>query len=664
MFWSSSKKNRMRVTKSLPAILLLTIACASAQSNSSERRARIDVVQMNVEATVNPNTQSLQARATIQFLPVDNNVQTVTLELNDALKVSQVTDEKDQPLNTSRGAEYTIRINYPQALPKGQLATIKVSYDGRLAGQEESPVFGIRFAAIRNDFAYLLYPSRWFPINDYTADRYLSQFDITVPSGYRVTGGGLETKASGATGDVWTIKYTQPGFGGSLGIVKGEPVRVQSQGANTALFFRESASMAKVYGDETGKILSFYAGLFGVAPTTSLTLIETEKGAPAGYSGPGVIFLSPGTIGTQINSRGLANQIARQWWGQLVSASTRNHLWLTNGMARYAELTYLEQLNGPSVFELEMKDTYTEALTVDQPPLIQAGRLEDYSPEFWALTGAKGAAVYNMLKLVVGDEKFGTILKQFLSEYSNKSPNTENFRRVAETVNGQDIGYFFIEWIESSGAPEFKLEYTVFRTTKGFRVVGKVSQDLDTFRMPAELRIETEGNPETKVVEVAGTASEFAVETFGKPVKLVLDPSNRVLRWSPAVRVAVAIRRGEQFAEINDFGEALKEYQKALDVARSSSLANYRIAEIFFLQNNYQTAANSFREVLNGDLEPRWTEVWSRISLGKIFDVTGQRERAVNEYNLALRTKDNTQGAQEEAAKYLKQPYRRQISNN
>ena len=129
------------------------------------------------------------------------------------------------------------------------------------------------------------------------------------------------------------------------------------------------------------------------------------------------------------------------------------------------------------------------------------------------------------------------------------------------------------------------------------------------------------------------------------------------------MRVAVAIRRGEQFAEISEFGEALKEYQKALESNRNSSLAHYRIAEVFFLQNNYQSAANEFREALNGDLEPKWTEVWAHINLGKIFDITGQRERAVNEYKLAHRTKDNTQGAQEEAQKYLKQPYERQKSS-
>jgi tetratricopeptide (TPR) repeat protein len=127
--------------------------------------------------------------------------------------------------------------------------------------------------------------------------------------------------------------------------------------------------------------------------------------------------------------------------------------------------------------------------------------------------------------------------------------------------------------------------------------------------------------------------------------------------------VQVAIRRGEQFAEVGEFNEALKEYQKALEVNRNSSLAHYRIAEVFFLQNNYQAAANEFREALNGDLDPKWTEVWAHLNLGKIFDITGQRERAVNEYTQAVRTKDNTQGAQEEAAKYLKQPYEKKRSD-
>jgi aminopeptidase N len=348
----------------------------------------------------------------------------------------------------------------------------------------------------------------------------------------------------------------------------------------------------------------------------------------------------------------------------LVSAATRNHLWIENGMARLMELLHVEQASGPGALEAEVRDTFVEALTVNEAPLIQAARYEDYSPEFWAATAGKGAAVLQMLRYVMTDEKFKVLLKTVPEEYAWKSIDTESFRRTAEKVAGGDLGYFFIQWIESNGAPEFKIEYTVFRTQKGFRVMGKIAQDLDTFRMPVDLKIETEGNPEEKRVEVMGTSSEFVVETFGRPKKVEIDAAGRVLRYSPGMRVAVAIRKGEQFAEIGEYGEALKEFQRALEVNRNSSLAHYRVGHVFFLQNNFQSAANEFRESLNGDLDPKWTEVWAHIFLGKIFDVTGQRERAVNEYNQAIRTKDNTQGAQEEAAKLLKEPYKRQRSSN
>ncbi len=138
------------------------------------------------------------------------------------------------------------------------------------------------------------------------------------------------------------------------------------------------------------------------------------------------------------------------------------------------------------------------------------------------------------------------------------------------------------------------MEYTVFRTQKGFRVMGKISQDLDLFRMPVTLRVETEGNPEEKTVEVVGTSSEFVVETFGKPKNVVLDPKGLVLRFSTNARVAVAIRKGEQFVEVGEYGEALKEYQKALDVARNSSLAHFRIGQVHFLEGNWSPAANEF----------------------------------------------------------------------
>lgn len=648
------------------ALILFGLLLVSPWPGSAQERRtnpRLDVEHYVIEAQINPAAQTLAARVDVRFSALDGNTTGANFELNNALNVSRIVDTEGRQIPASRSQQdFTVRLNFPQALTKGQSSTISFTYDGKLTGNEESPVYGIKFAAIGPEITYLMYPARWFPINDYTTDRYTAELKISVPEGYRVlAGAGREDASERAAGGFITYRFafTSPGFPGSIAVVRGEPIRIATQGITSLLYFRTQKDHAQPHGEELSKLMSFFSSLYGLPPSATLQVVETEPGTPNGYAGPGIIFLTPRAISSRPNIRLLANQTARQWWGILVSPATRNHLWISNGMARYSEALYLEQLEGPAALDNEMANTYVEALTVEEPPLIQSARLEDYSPEYWAATAGKGAAVLHMLRYVIGDAKFKELIKTIPNQFANKSITTEDFRKVAEQLTGENLQYFFLQWIESTGAPEFKLEYTVFRTSKGFRVVGKVAQDLDTFRMPVELRIETEGNPEEKRVEVVGTSSEFAVETFGKPKQVILDPRNRVLRFSNPMRVKVAIRRGEQFMEIGEYTEALKEFQKALDVNRNSSLAHYRIAEVFMLQGNYQSAANEFREALAGDLEPKWTEVWSHINLGKIFDITGQRERAINEYQQALRTKDNTQNAQEEAAKYLKTPYER-----
>jgi tetratricopeptide (TPR) repeat protein len=637
---------------------------AAFPAAAQERRTNIHAEHYVIDAEINPSAQTLTAQAQVRFTPAET-ISAAAFELNNALNVSRIVDGANRQIPASRNQQdFTVRLNFPEGLPKGQPVTLNFTYDGKLTGQEESPVYGIKFASIQNDHAFLLYPARWFPIADYSVNRFTADLRITVPEGYRVVASGTEGAPTRANDKVtYTFSMKSPSFPGSVAVVQGEPARVPSQGVTTALYFREARDMATAYGEEFGKVMTYLTSLYGLPPVANLTVVETEAGTPNGYSAPGLVFLSPKAIGKQVNPRLVVNQVARQWWGALVSPATRNHMWLTNGAARYSELMYIEQANGAGALESEVRDTFIEALTLDTVPVSQSSRLEDYSPEYWAATAGKGAAVMHMLRYVVGDDKFRDGVKKFLGGNAWKPVATQDFERVMEEASGQKLDYFFLQWIESSGAPEFKLDYTVFRTAKGFRLMGKISQDLDTFRMPVELRIETEGNPEDKRIDVSGTSSEFILETFGKPKHVIIDPNNHVLRFSNQMRVAVAIRRGEMFAEIGEFTEALKEYQKALDVNRNSSLAHYRVAEVFMLQSNYQSAANAFREALSGDLEPKWTEVWAHINLGKIFDITGQRDRAVNEYTLAMRTKDNAQGALEEASKYLKTPYERPRTN-
>lgn len=647
------------------AVLSCLMAGLCGAQERAARQQKIDVQSYLIQAQVDPHAQTLTATALVRFIPLEDT-SSLTFELNNALNISRVLDEDGRQVPSSRTAQdMSVKLTLPQTLKRGKEAALTFVYDGKLTGDEESPVFGIKFAAIHPDGSYLLYPARWFPVNDYSTDRFSSDMKITVPDGYTVLSSGTGSTPVATAGQaMFEFKYDQSSFPGSFAVVQGQGLIVTSGGIKTYFYLRGAKGVEQEYGEEIAKAISFFTNVYGSPPRLSLTVVETESGAAKGYSAPGMLFMSPGGLNKTIDIKLIANQVSRQWFGTLVSPTTRNHMWLENGLARYSEILYEDHVNGPGAMDTEIHDAYVEALTVDQPPMIQAGRLEDYSPEYWATTGGKGAAVLQMLRNVLGDDLFMKVLREYPSRYAWKSANTDDFHKICEEAYGQSLNWFFQQWVESSGAPEFKLEYTVFRTQKGFRVMGKISQDLDLFRMPVTLRVETEGNPEEKTIEVVGTSSEFVVETFGKPKNVVLDPKGQVLRFSNDARVAVAIRKGEQFVEVADFGSALKEYQKALDVARNSSLAHFRIGQVHFLEGNWSPAANEFREALNGDLVPKWTEVWSHINLGKIFDVSDQRERAVNEYRLAARTKDNSYGALEEAAKYTAQKYEKPRTTN
>src|ERR1035438_5025652 len=111
--------------------------------------------------------------------------------------------------------------------------------------------------------------------------------------------------------------------------------------------------------------MSYFTGMFGLPPYANMAIVETEAGAPNGYAAPGMIFLSPGGIGSQPNQKLLANQVSRQWWEETISPTTRNHLWLTNGLAAYSELLWTEHLNGAGAMESQLKDIMVDSLTVD-----------------------------------------------------------------------------------------------------------------------------------------------------------------------------------------------------------------------------------------------------------------------------------------------------------
>jgi tetratricopeptide (TPR) repeat protein len=679
-----------RALSVLTSSLTLSLVVLLALPSWAAEKARLRVDDYQIEAELDPHLHQITARAKVKFTALQD-LSVAVFELHNDLRVTKVVDEKNQPLSAERVTQdSTVRVPLPAGLSKDASTTLTFEYDGTLENADNSPVPGLKLAYIGDDSSYLFYAGRWFPVSGYGINRFTSTISLTVPAHMLVIGSGKATtrdapaskkpNASVLPTKTFTFVSAKPSFPGSIVAGVFQEYKSDDAGLDLHVFFKPThQSLAPAYTTTAVQEFSYFINLYGLPPSQKLNVVELPGDTLPYLWAPEIAGLAGPSITEKTNYRLLADAIAHQWWGVSVNPASKDDWWLSDGFARYSEAMYVENAAGGAGLEEAVKDMSVGALAYDTVPLSSASKLDIFSTEFQSLATDKGAMILHMLRWVLGEDKYNKTMRDFATKYAGKSANIEDFKTIAEKNYGDQLTWFFSQWLDSTGAPEFKVKYTTYRLggstaetkeketkeqakedrSPGFRVTGEISQDLDLFRMPVDLRIDTDGKTESKRVEVVGTSSPFSIETFGRPRRIAVDPDHHVLTNSSDVKLRAAILRGQAMQQQGDLSAALAEFNKALDLNKNSSLAHYRIAEIFFLQRNYQSSANAYRESINGDGDPRWTEVWSRLQLGKIFDITGQRERAVNEYRQALQTNDNTFGALEEARKYLQKAYER-----
>jgi hypothetical protein len=655
------------ILRTSPLRLLLTLCLLTATAWAAPAKPQLQITNYLITADLDPSVNRLTATADVTFTALED-LTTPTFELNNGLQLTKATDARGQPLESERlTSNSTVRFTLATPLPKGTSTTYHFEYAGTLKGAETSPVEGIKLASVEDPISILLYPGRWFPMTGLFTNRFTAEMHIRVPSDERVVGSGsgvAAAKSLPGNRTEHTFKWAKPGFPGT--IIAGKFIEPITAGNMRVYVTEKRKEYAHDFASQAEREYLFMSGNFGQPESTHMNLVELPDDAVSAAWAPEIAAIAGGRIAAHNEQRLLSNTLAHQWWGSQVSPATMNDAWITNGMSRYTELMYLEDSAGKNAFQSAITDVSAGALAYDTEPLTTIGRLDPFSPQFQSMTLEKGAMVFHMLRWEMGNEVFLKFLRTLLTEYTDKSIRTSNVETIAKAQSNLELQAFFAQWLDGTGAPAFADKYSVFRLgdNKGFRTVGAVTQDLDLFRMPVELRIETDGKTEIRRVDVSGSDSQYSIETFGRPRRISIDPDNWLLKSTPDLAVRVAVLRGQEQVAQGDLTAALIEYQKALDANKNSSLAAYRIGEVFFMQRNYQSAANSFRDALRGDDDPRWVEVWSHIELGRIFDVTGQRDRAVNEYRLAVQTNDNTQGAVNEARALMQKPYKRENVEN
>ena len=613
-------------------------------------RPKIDVESYSVEVTLVPEERRISGKADIAFKQLDRQNYAV-FDLDRRLRVEKATVNGAEARYRQFDVDSTVEVDL-SGQQFNSSPVLHIEYSGVLNPEDDrrDPIL----AKVSEDSAFLLYGGKWFPTNGLYRDPANMRLKVLAPAGW-----SLVTDVA-RSGD--TYASAQPSYWGTVLAGKYKASDMKSETAEVSINTLNAATdAASAMAETAGKMFDFYTSRFGPPPSTQFRIVEVDGANWPSQWSVGMLLLPSTGFRKDFDQDALAFSIAHQWFPLKYSVKDSSaDAWMVDGLSQFAALQFFEKTLAPVEAQTHIHTALVKALGYEGNTTVrQAGGLDKETLEYKALVQYRGAYIFRMLQWVIGDENFDKLLAEYGRQFQKTPASTEAFEKLAAQIAGGDLTYFFDQWLNGSGVPEFKVEYTVFRQKNGYMVQGTVKQDLDLFKMPVEFQVQTDGEPEYARVEVVGPSSEMDVKTERKPKTVMIDPRERILRMSSDLRVAVLISRGEELSNEGQFNAAIDEFQKAVDIDGRNSLALFRMGEALFELGNLQAAALEFQESLNGDLKTKWVEVWAYINRGKIFDIRGQRDRAVTEYQKAVNSGDDAYGAQAEAEKLLKEPFRR-----
>lgn len=687
-------------TSILVSAFVVGITLLAGSTNAQQvQRVSVDVSSYKMDVQLLPEENRLTATADVAFTPAADT-RTVTFELNGSLVVEGITrvvepvstvqpvvtpktrtSPKPTPVPIPAGPQVTfiqdrvgvsnlgpsVRVDLGETIKAGIEVVLRFKYNGVLVTPEGGPLLTKRLAYIGAENGYLMYAARWFPFNDYAADRATSDITVTLPKQFTLAGYSDEPVAN--VNGKHRFVQREPGLIGNFAYDK-YSVASRRFGDIDISFYTKAVNdpVINAYADTLGKALQFYTGKFG--PTTyskKMIVAQIDDESLDFYSAQGMIFMAQKYLdqSRDVAVERLQREAAFQWWGLTVGLRSFDDAWLSQGLAEYSAFTLRESQTKGAKLESLRRELLEKSLTFEQTASLARApsTLDDQSVAYQYIMYGKGAFVFRLLRDTMDDERFNLLMKTFIERYRGKNASIDDFEKLASEIQKDNLRYFFARWVEGTGVPEFTSEYQIIRTRAGnFITRGTIRQNYDNLRLPLELVLRSEGDADPKpiVVMMEESSQIFSIESNGKPLDLLIDPSFKLLRTSDDLRISAIARRGiEQFKEGN-FVEAQQQFEAALKLDRSNAWIYYHLGLLFLAQRNYDMAIDNFKVISQSIKEksnPEWLYVWSLIKMGNAYDAKGDRDRAMNAYKQAEKLGDDYDGAQDAVKKYLGTPY-------
>lgn len=294
----------------------------------------------------------------------------------------------------------SVRIDLEELVPAHQPITLRIRWHGPLISAAGGPLVNKRLGYIGKEGSYLMYPARWLPFHEYSADRATADISIIVPSGIQVGGPSNELISTQSDGNTTRFRFVfrKAALIGNL-IAGNYLVKNLTFGAYQISVYHTSAGETFVdrFGASIGEALQFYTREFGPpAFGSKLIIAQIDDASLDAYCGHGIIFLSDKEFKGQISSEGLLRELATQWWGYTVGLKNFDSVWLSQGLAQWSSYAFHEStLNGSALVEArrsleERGRRFAGLASIARAP----SALDDQSEAYKSIVFYKGAVAF------------------------------------------------------------------------------------------------------------------------------------------------------------------------------------------------------------------------------------------------------------------------------
>jgi aminopeptidase N len=510
------------------------------------RNRTFHVVHYKIEVSFDEQKKMVNGKAAITLVPFLSEFKNVELDA-EQLDIHSVTVGADKPVRYEVEPKMLV-VHLDKPYSYGDTITVSIEYSC-------TPKKGLYFTQPDSG-----YPDKhwqiwsqgedmdnhfWFPCYDFPNDKATSEMIATVRKGYTVVSNGelvsvKENKKDSTKTFHW--RENKPHSSYLITIAAGDYTILHDRAgklplqyyvfredtADARMCFRQTPDMIKFFNEKIGYSYAWekYAQILitdfiegGMENTSATSLLDWATV----YDARERLDNSPTGL--------IAHELAHQWWGDVVTCKDWRHLWLNESFASYFDPLYHEYWLGKDEFQLMMFNNQQAGIyidtTVGRKPIVSVG---SYGTNIYP----RGAAVLHMLRFVLGDQLFWKSLKHYITKHQFTPVETNDLKVAIEEVTGQNLAWFFEQWVYKAGHPIFDVKYRWSDSAKAIFLSVKQTQKMDSltgvFRTPVDIEITSASGSVTQRVNILTRDTTFVLPSELKPQLVIFDKGDWILK--------------------------------------------------------------------------------------------------------------------------------------